>query len=86
MKKIISALQPFAMTQEIIVYENGNKIDVISTTIENFSETILNTTNKYNITQLEFLGPVKYAQGIGKKIKEAEILKYNVNKLEIKYL
>lgn len=86
MKKIVSAIQPFVMTQEIIVYENGNKIDIISTTIENFSETILNAVNKYNITQLEFLGPKKYAQGLGNKIKEAEMLKYNTNKIEIKYL
>lgn len=86
MKKIVSVLQPFAMTQDIIVYENGNKIDIVPACIEDFNEIMLNTIDKYSVEQVEFLGPKKYAQGLGNKLKEAEMLRYNTNKLKIKYL
>ena len=41
MKKIVSVLQPFALTQDLIVYEDGNKLEIVPTTIEELNATVL---------------------------------------------
>ena len=36
-KKIIGLLQPFDLKQNIYVYEDGNKIEIIETKVDNFT-------------------------------------------------
>lgn len=86
MKKIVSVLQPFALTQDLIVYEDGNKLEIVPTTIEELNATVLKLVDKYNIEEIQFAGAKKYAKGLGKKILEAELLSYGKNKLNIKYI
>lgn len=85
-KKIVGLLKPFILKQEFYIYEDSNKIDAISISVEDIAETVLNLTNQYSINQLDLIGPKKYSQGIGNKIKELENTKYNVNNIEINYL
>lgn len=86
MKKIVSVIKPFVVNQNIFIYEDGNKIDVISAPLNEIQNILINTASKYEITNIELLGSKKYLNGIVNKIKEAEITQYNENKLEIKII
>jgi len=86
MKKIIVKVQPFTMQQTVFAYEDGNKIDAIETNFDNFCESILFLSEKYNITEVELLGIANFSQWIGEKLVKAELEKYNKNTLQIKYM
>ena len=86
MKKIVGMLQPFTLTQKVFVYEDGNKIDATSTTIDKIDTDILTFVEQYNITKIDLVGPQQFSRGIGKKLQETELAKYNTNTLEINYL
>ena len=72
-KKIIGLLQPFDLKQNIYVYENGNKIEIIETKVDNFTSEMLQLINKYKIEDIELAGPKKYTKGIGTKVQEEYI-------------
>jgi hypothetical protein len=38
---------------------------------------------EYDVSQLDLVGPKQYNKGLSKKIKEAEMIKYDKNTLEI---
>lgn len=84
MKKIVSVIKPFIMQQNVFVYENGNKIDVINSTLDDIEDNFLNLIDKYNIEQIELIGPKNYSKGIKKKFQEKELSKYNKNSVNIK--
>ena len=86
MKKIITMLQPFALNQNIIVYENGNKIDMKESTIDNLVEEVSKLIEQYNIKQVDFIGAKQYAKGLRTKIKENELFQFNKDDLIINYL
>ena len=86
MKKIVTMLQPFTINQNIIVYENGNKIDLIEVNMDNINEAILNLVEKYNIKQIDFVGAKQYAKGIGNQLEKNELVKFGKSELEINYL
>lgn len=83
MKKIVSVIKPFVINQNVFVYEDGNKIDVISVPLDNIQDVLINTATKYEITDIELIGSKKYLNGIVNKIKETEISQYNEHKLNI---
>ena len=83
MKKIVGVLRPFDLEQSFYVYENGNKIDMAHPTVDEINEVVFSFIEKYNISQVDLTGPKQYSKGISNKIKEAEMLKYNKNSLEI---
>ena len=85
-KKIIGLLQPFDLKQNIYVYEDGNKIEIIETKVDNFTSEMLQLINKYKIEDIELAGPKKYTQGIGTKVQEEYIKNYSNNNLNIKYI
>lgn len=87
MRKIISMLQPFNMKQSFYIYENGNLIAEENGSIDNnIEETIITLSEKYHANKIEIAGPKQYNRGLKRKIQEAEINKYNQNKLEINIL
>lgn len=86
MKKMVSMLQPFSLQQNIIVYENGNKLDYVTVNTDKVPETVLELSKKYNCLQLDLFGPKKYAEGIGNMISELEITKYNKSKILLNYM
>ena len=83
MKKIVGVLRPFDLEQSFYVYENGNKIDMANPTVDEINEIIFSFVEKYDVSQIDLTGPKQYSKGISKKIKEAEVLKYNKNSLII---
>lgn len=85
-KKIIGLLQPFNLKQNIYVYEDGNKIEIIETEVDNFATEILQLINKYKVEDIELAGPKKYTKGIGTKIQEEYLNNYSNNNLDIKYI
>ena len=85
-KKIIGLLQPFDLKQNIYVYEDGNKIEIIETKVDNFTSEMLQLMNKYKIEDIELAGPKKYTKGIGTKVQEEYIKNYSNNNLNIKYI
>lgn len=85
-KKIIGLLQPFDLKQNIYVYEDGNKIEIIETKVDNFTSEMLQLINKYKIEDIELAGPKKYTKGIGTKVHEEYIKNYSNNNLNIKYI
>lgn len=83
MKKMVGILRPFEYKQRFFVYEDGNKLDNIETTVEELVENVLQLAFKHEINQIDLSGPKQYALGLGQKIKEASITKYNHNNITI---
>ena len=81
MKKIIGILKPFDKNQTLYIYEDGNKLDTIQTTVDDIAQVIFKLTEQYNINQVDFTGIKTYTQGLIKQIQKEEILKYNYNKI-----
>ena len=84
MKKIIGIIHPFDAYQTFYVYEDGNKLEVVQTTIENIPDTIFRLSQTYDTYQVDLSGAERFNRGIIKQIKEKESIKYNNNKLIIK--
>ena len=85
-KKIIGLLQPFDLKQNIYIYEDGNKIEIIETKVDNFTSEMLQLINKYKIEDIELEETKKYTKGIGAKVQEEYIKNYSNNNLNIKYI
>lgn len=83
MKKIVGVIRPFDLRQTFYVYEDGNKIAIEYPTINEINESVFLLSSKYDVNQLDLVGPKQYNRGLSKRIKEAEIAKYNKNTLEI---
>lgn len=86
MKKIVSVVKPFVVNQNVFVYEDGNKIDVVSTPLNDIQSILINTATKYEVTDIELIGSKKYLNGIKNKIEEEEMTQYNEHKLNIKII
>lgn len=76
MKKIIGMIRPFELNQTLMVYEDGNKIDLCQTTITDLSGTMLSLMDKHQTYQADLVGPKKFIIGLKNEIKEAAMLKY----------
>ena len=83
MKKIVSVIKPFVVNQNVFVYEDGNKIDVLSVPLNDIQNILVNTATQYKVTDIELIGSKKYLNGIVNKIKETEMSQYNEHKLNI---
>ena len=77
MRKIVGIVRPFDMNQTFMVYEDGNKLDVVETTLENLNNTILGLVDKYSVDNVNLIGPQKFLRGISDKLKEEFSLKYD---------
>lgn len=84
MKKIIGIIHPFDAYQTFYVYEDGNKLEVVQTTIEDIPDTVFRLSQVYDTYQVDLSGAERFNRGIIKQIKEKESIKYNNNKLIIK--
>lgn len=86
MKKIVSVIKPFVINQNVFVYEDGNKIDVLSVPLNDIQNILINTAIKYEVNDIELIGSKKYLNGIINKVQEEEMKQYNANKLNIKII
>lgn len=84
--KIVSVIKPFVMQQNIFVYENGNKIDSIKSTIDDIQDIIIDIATKYETNSVELIGAKSYLEGIKNRIETAEMTKYNEHKLNIQII
>ena len=84
MKKIIGIIHPFDIYQTFYVYQDGNKLEIIQTKINDIPDTIFELSQIYNINQVDLSGAQHFIKGLIKQIQEKEITKYNENKLIIK--
>lgn len=73
MKKIVSVIKPFIINQNVFVYEDGNKIDVLSVPLDNIQNILINTAIKYEVNDIELIGSKKYLNGIINKVQKEEI-------------
>ena len=85
MKKIIGLLRPFQMDQTLMVYEDGNKIDIVKTSMEELHPAVFELMNKHEVYRLDLVGPRKYSTGVANQIKQASEnqTKYNLKEIEI---
>lgn len=86
MKKIVCVLRPFTMAQNIFVYEDGNKIEVATSTLGEINDNLVELAYKHNVTEIELVGSKIYAKGIQKKIEKVELTKYNTNNIIVKII
>ena len=88
MKKIMVMIQPFTVEQNILVYEDGNKIDAITVqNVDTIVPQLMTYTQKYtDIEQIAFVGTKHYNRIYGNKFQESEMKEYGINKIEIKYI
>lgn len=84
MKKIIGIIHPFDIYQTFYVYQDGNKLEIAQTKIKDIPDTIFELSNLYNVYEVDLSGAQRFIKGIINQIQEAEITKYNENKLVIK--
>lgn len=83
MKKIVALIRPFDLEQAVYVFENGNKIDMITSPLDDINNSIFQLIDKYSLDEIELIGPKSYAKGIKNKFEEEELSKYNENKIKI---
>lgn len=88
MKKAVVMIQAFTLEQDIIIYEDGNKIDAISVAnVDMVVPQLMTYTQKYSdIEQIVFIGAKHYNKIYGNKFQESEMKEYGINKIEIKYI
>lgn len=86
MKKIVSVIKPFTYNQNVFVYEDGNKIETTTTNLDNLSNTLFELIDKYNTNEINLIGNLKFSKGIKEKIENAEMTKYNDNKINIELI
>lgn len=88
MKKIVIMVQPFTVEQNVIVYEDGNKIDAFTVAnVDALVPQLINyTENHTDIEELVFIGARHYNKIYGNKFQENELAKYGANKIQIRYI
>ena len=86
MKKIVSVIKPFTYNQNVFVYEDGNKIETTIANLDNLSNTLFELIDKYNTNEINLIGNLKFSKGIKEKIENAEMTKYNDNKINIELI
>lgn len=87
MRKLVGMLEPFQQVQYLYVYEDGNKIEIKESSVDEFIDNAVNLIKTYNITDIDIKGPKKYAKNFGDKIKNnLEILSYSNSNINITYL
>ena len=83
MKKIIGMVRPFEIQQSLIVYEDGNKIDICQTTLDDLNKNLFMLMDKHNVYRLDFVGPKTFLNGLSEQIKTAAATKYTNQEIEI---
>ena len=83
MKKIVAIIKPFEAKQKVFVYEDGQEIASTEVILDELNETILSYANTYEVNSVDFTGPKKYNSGLAKELEQYELVKYNVNNIDI---
>lgn len=84
--KIIVWTSPTSLFQKIFVMKEGTMIDKMGVQINDLEETLFSLVDKYEIYQIDFSGTQSFAKGIGDKLNNNQITKYNCTKISINYV
>lgn len=84
MRKIIGIIHPFDIYQRLYVYQDGNKLEMRYSKLNNVSEDIIELAYTYDIQQVDLSGAKQFSQRIVKEIQEKELTRYNTNKIIVK--
>jgi len=84
---IIGHIKPFIFAQQLIVIDDNEIKEIISTSIKNLPENICELSHKYECNKIQIKGNKKYNQGLENKIRKCYIAKFNCNdNLEIEFI
>jgi len=87
--KIIFKFNMFTKNQHIYVMndrETVERIAVNAADLDKIAETLVNLSISYDTVDIELAGPKSFTMKIAEKCYQAEITKYNKNKIDIKYI
>lgn len=84
MKKIIGIIHPFDIYQRLYVYQDGNKLEMRYSKLNNISEDIIELAYTYDIQSVDLSGAKQFSQGIAKEIQEKELTRYSTDKIVVK--
>ena len=84
-KTILIHCTPFDRYIDVLVLDKKTQtiVDREPVVIDNLPEVIFKLSDKHDCSTLNIKGFKMYTKGIEKKIKEAELTKYNANHLRI---
>ena len=85
---LVSYLQPFDRWQKTYVLDDKTKdtISEILCELYRFDDVVINLINTYDAKKLQLHGPEKYCLKMKQHIDDAQILKYNKQKLIVEIL
>jgi len=83
MDKIVAILKPFEIQQHFYVYKNGNRVEEVTTKMQDVCETVVELAKEYNIKKIDFAGPKQFTSGLIDHIKKIEMVKYEINDLDM---
>lgn len=83
MKKIVGIIRPFGITQPIFVYEEGVQIEEVTTTLDDFNNTIFALVDKYDITEVDLAGAKQFNSKIKQELGQEELTRYTDHKINI---
>ena len=73
MKKIIGIIHPFDIYQTFYVYQDGNKLEIVQTKINDIPDTIFELSQTYDVYQVDLSGAEHFTKGLIRQIQEKEI-------------
>lgn len=77
MKKIIYIARPYLAEQTLLVYEDGNKIDIVKTIMQDLNESIFSLMEKHDTYRVDLAGPKSYTKGLANLIQEKNANKFS---------
>jgi hypothetical protein len=86
MKNIVAILRPFDMDQTLIVYEDGNKIDMAQVSVDDFNKVMFSMADQYEIDSADLVGPKRYAEGIKNQALAYSASQYACRPLNIRII
>ena len=86
MKKIVTVIKPFTYMQNLFIYEDGEKINTTSASLDDLPNLLIDLVDEYKTTDIQLIGNLKFLKGIKKNIEDVEITKYNKNMLNIELI
>ena len=77
--KIIVDIEPFSLNQKFYVYADGQCIETKEAPLEDFNKTIFNLSDRYNVNQVDLVGPKSYLLGLKNGFEQEQVSNYSKN-------
>ena len=85
---LVGYIQPFDRYQQLYVLDEQTKdtVKTLFASLHGYEDTVLNLADTYNVNKFKLHGPEKYCLKIKQNIDDAQILKYNKQKLKVEFI